>query len=103
MTRVNIFDELLTKTEKIMIAKRIGVLFLLKKELSPYKISSLLGIGPSTAERFQNALYSKKYKHTTDWVWKHSKESQFNTFMESLVALAFTGRAHSFKKFVDEL
>ncbi|MFQ5661787.1 MAG: helix-turn-helix domain-containing protein [Candidatus Paceibacteria bacterium] len=102
-TRVNIFDELLTKTEKMMLAKRIGVLFLLKKGLSIYKISELLGVSSSTVARFENAMDSHKYKHTVDWVWKNSKEGSFDAFMESLVSIAFTGRSHSFKKFVDEL
>jgi uncharacterized protein YerC len=102
-TRVNIFDELLTPTEKVMLAKRIGILFLLKKGLSTYKISDLLGVSPSTAERFENAVDFNKYKHTTDWVWKNSREGSFDVFMESLVSMAFTGRKHSFKKFVDEL
>lgn len=101
-TRVNIFDELLTQTEKVMFAKRIGILFLLKKGLSTYKISELLGISPSTAERFENAVDFNKYKHTTDWVWKNNKEGSFDAFMESLVSKTFTGRGRSFKKFIDE-
>ena len=63
-TRVRIFNELLTKTEKIMLAKRIGTLFLLKKGLSTYKISQLLGISPSTAERFEISVQNGRYKHT---------------------------------------
>ena len=102
-TRVRIFDELLTQTEKVMLAKLIGTLFLLKKGLSPYKISELLGISPSTAERFEKSIDSGKHKHTVNWVWKNSKAGSFDVFMESLIALAFTGRTKSFKKFVDEL
>lgn len=101
-TRVNIFRELLTKTEKIMIAKRIGMLFLLRKGLSLYEISKALGVSSSTVERFARAQEFQKYRHTTDWVWKHSEDGSFDAFMEALVRLAFTGRAQSFKKFVDE-
>jgi uncharacterized protein YerC len=101
-TRVLIFKELLTKTEKVMLAKRIGILFLLKKGLSPYKISELLGTSPSTAERFERAVDSNVYKYTVDWVWKNSREGAFDKFLESLVALAFTGRTKSFKNFLDE-
>ena len=54
-TRVLIFEELLTKTETIMLAKRIGALLLLKRGLSLYKISRLLGVSPSTVERFKLA------------------------------------------------
>lgn len=102
-TRVNIFNELLTKTEKVMLAKRIAILFLLRKGLSSYKISELLGVSSSTVDRFENSMDFNKYKHTVDWVWKNSKEGSFDKFMESLVSTVFTGRSHSFKKFVDEL
>lgn len=101
-TRVDIFRELLTKTEKMMIAKRIGVIFLLRKGSSPYQISNTLGISPSTAERFQKKLQSNMYHRTAEWVWKNSNEGALDVFMETLVRLAFTGRAKSFKKFVDE-
>ena len=101
-TRMRIFDELLTKTEKAMLAKRIGILFLLKKGLSSYKISELLGVSPSTAERFERTMDSGAYRHIVDWVWKNSKEGSFDALLESLVALAFTGRTKSFKKFLDE-
>jgi len=101
-TRVLIFEELLTKTETIMLAKRIGALLLLKKGLSLYKISRLLGVSPSTVERFKLAMESGKYKNTADWVWKNSKEGSLNVLLTKLISLAFTGRTKSFKKFVDE-
>jgi len=101
-TRVLIFEELLTKTETIMLAKRIGALLLLKRGLSLYKISRLLGVSPSTVERFKLAMESGKYKNTADWVWKNSKEGSLNVLLTKLVSLAFTGRTKSFKKFVDE-
>ena len=102
-TRTRIFDELLTQTEKIMIAKRIGVLFLLKKGLSPFTISKTLGVSSSTVNRFAQHTQGYRYKYTIDWVWKNSDEGAFEKFMESLVALVFTGRTKSFKKFIDEL
>ena len=101
-TRVLIFEELLTKTETIMLAKRIGALLLLKRGLSLYKISHLLGVSPSTVERFKLAMESGKYKNTADWVWKNSKEGSLNVLLTKLISLAFTGRTKSFKKFVDE-
>lgn len=102
-TRTRIFDELLTRTEKIMLAKRIGVLFLLKKGLSTYRISKMLGVSSSTVERFQKAKDAYRYRHTVDWVWKNSAGGAFEKFLESLVALVFTGKTSSFKRFVDEM
>ncbi|MEX0652037.1 MAG: helix-turn-helix domain-containing protein [Candidatus Paceibacterota bacterium] len=101
-TRVHIFSELLTKTEQVMLAKRIGILLLLKKGLSPYKISQLLGVSPSTADRFAHTQDSGKYQRTTEWIWKQSKEGAIEKLFEKLASLAFTRRTKSFKKFVDE-
>ncbi len=102
-SRVRIFEELLTKTERIMLAKRIGALFLLKKGLSLYRVSDILQISPSTAARFQRDLESNKYRHAAEWLWRKTEKGKFETFLESLVRLAFTGRAKSFKKFVEEI
>ena len=102
-TRVNMFSELLTETEKIMLAKRIGILFLLKKGLEAGKISEILGISSSTANRFENALQSNKYRYTMQWIWQHSKKGKLHTLLEKLVRLAFIRRTQSFKKFVEEM
>jgi len=101
-TRVHIFEELFTETERTMLAKRIGIILLLKKGLSPYKISQLLGVSPSTAERFNNMKELGKYEYTTKWVWQRSKEGSMEKILESLVSLAFTRHTKSFKKFMDE-
>ncbi len=101
--RALVLEELLTETETIMLAKRIGMLLLIRKGVSLYKISELLGVSPSTAKRFSLAVEFGKYKHTTDWVWKNSKEGSLDALLESIVALAFTGKKKSFKKFIDEL
>ena len=102
-TRIRVLEELLTETEVIMLAKRIGMLLLIKKGISSYKISDLLGVSASTVKRFERGAEFDKYKHTTDWVWKNSKEGALDAFLESLVALAFTGKTRSFKKTMDEL
>ncbi len=101
-TRVNIFNELLTETEHIMLTKRIGMLLLIKKGYSAYKISQILGVSPSTAERFSLSSQIGKYKYTTNWVWKHSKDGSIEALLEPLLSLVFTGRTRSFKKSVDE-
>ncbi|MAF59432.1 MAG: helix-turn-helix domain-containing protein [Candidatus Pacebacteria bacterium] len=102
-TRIQVLEELLTETETIMLAKRIGMILLIKKGVSLYKISDLLGVSPSTAERFKLEVELGKYRHTSDWVWRNSKDGSLDALLESIVALAFTGRTRSFKKFMDEL
>ena len=101
-TRTSIFGELLTQTEKIMIAKRLGIILLSKKGYSPYKTSKLLGVSTSTVNRFNNGLKMGRYKHTANWLWKQTDKGSRDALIQSLVALAFTGRTKSFKKFVEE-
>jgi len=100
--RVLVFQELLTKTERVMMAKRIVMLLLLKKGMSFYKISELIGVSPSTVSRFDCAVSRGKYRQTVKWVWKNSEEGAADVFLEALAKLAFTGRKQSFKKFVEE-
>ncbi len=102
-TRLQIFNELLTKTERVMLAKRMGAVLLLRKGLSSYKVSELLGISPSTAERFELGIESNRFRHTVRWVWRNTREGAFEAVLQSLVSLAFTRRTQSFNKFVQEL
>ncbi len=69
--RKKIFREILTKTERVMIAKRIALVLLIGKGYSPYKISERLGISPSTAERFQLMFTYGKFKATSLWVKRY--------------------------------
>jgi len=102
-TRIKIVEELLTGVEQVMLAKRIGVLVLLRKGFSHYKISAFLGVSTSTVARFEQAMNTGTYRHTVDWAWKRTREGSLEVLLESLVALAFTGRTRSFKKIIDEL
>src|SRR3989344_395835 len=97
-TRLLVFGELLTKTETTMLAKRLGILLLLRKGLSTNKIAEILGISPSTAERFRNHLESQKYRHTVDWLWKNTEKGALEDILTKLVSLMFTRRTKSFKK-----
>jgi len=45
-----------TKTEKIMFAKRLAIIVLLKKGFSYYRIEKLLKVSPSTVARIDNKL-----------------------------------------------
>lgn len=44
--------ELLSPTEKIMIAKRVAIIFLLMKQIDYYNISDVLKVSPSTIAKF---------------------------------------------------
>ena len=101
-TRLLVLGELLTKTETTMLAKRLGILLLLRKGLSTNKIAEILGISPSTAERFRHHLESHRYPYTINWLWKNTEKGALEDILTKLVSLMFTRRTKSFKKFLDE-
>lgn len=102
-TRVLIFKEMLTKTERMMIAKRFGILTLLAKGLSLYKISQLLGISPSTVSRFEVMLDRKLYSQTISWLKKNANNKWITELLGEITSFAFKGKRKSFKQFVDEM
>lgn len=68
------FDELLTPTEKIMLAKRLAISILLYKKYSYEDIVDILKVSPSTIGNiarfyvFKIALFSNTTLYET-WVW----------------------------------
>lgn len=65
--------ELFTKTEKIMFAKRIALVYLLSKKVPFAKIDSLLHLSPVTISKFSTRLDLGKYKQTIAIVTRRGK------------------------------
>jgi len=59
----SVFDEFFTDTEKIMFAKRLAVIAMLKEEVSTYMIAESLGMSPSTTARMSLNFELGKYDH----------------------------------------
>jgi uncharacterized protein YerC len=57
-----IFDELLTKTEKIMLAKRLTIIIMIDQKESIYAIENTLKVSPSTVARMQVQYDEGEYK-----------------------------------------
>ncbi len=56
-------SELLTRTEKIMLAKRLAMIMMLSDDLPQHKISEILKVSPSTVARFSLRVESGQYKN----------------------------------------
>lgn len=79
-TSLNFFDDLLGPEEKIMLAKRLAAIVMCIEGNSPYRISQLLYMSPSTTERIKLHYQIGTYKniekllttHKTDYAefWK---------------------------------
>lgn len=60
---VDLLEELLTDTERLMLAKRLAMIFMLAEDISPYRIHKTLLVSRSTAYRFAKEVDSGKYSY----------------------------------------
>ena len=65
--------ELFTKTEKVMFAKRIALIYLLSKDVPFEKIEELLHLSPVTISKFSLRMELGKYKQTAAIVNRRGK------------------------------
>ncbi len=101
--RHGVFKEIITETERIMLAKRIAMVFLLEKGFSTYETSKRLSISPSTAERFQLTISRGKYKQTLSMLKKFKNTNRFLRILTEIISIPFEARRKSFKKTMDNL
>jgi len=100
--RQQIFRELLTKTERLMLAKRLAMLSLIQKNVSTFHISRLLQVSPSTVARFEVEVDQGKYRHTSAWLSTYRKLHKILRLLANLTVIPFQARRNSFAKIVNE-
>jgi Trp operon repressor len=61
-----ILEEFLTPTEKIMLAKRLAIIFMLNEKVSIYHIAETLFVSPSTVERMSLKYEYGDYSNLSD-------------------------------------
>ena len=57
--------ELLTKTEKLMLAKRIAIIAMIEAKCTSYEVGQALGVGSATVQRFRKQYLAGTYKNIT--------------------------------------
>ena len=102
-TRLNVMRELLTDTEKIMIAKRLGVLYLLSRNCSLYEVSELLNVSASTVKRIRCARDAGAFRHAAAWAHAQTPEGKLEESLKKLIRLVMTGHTRSLAKIIDEM
>ncbi|MCK5286097.1 MAG: helix-turn-helix domain-containing protein [Candidatus Pacebacteria bacterium] len=58
----NFVNDLLGDSEKIVLAKRLAIIFMLQENISWYKISKALKVSPATVKRIAIDIDLEKYK-----------------------------------------
>lgn len=60
--------ELLTPTERIMLAKRLAMVLMLNQGISAYHVWQTLKVSPSTAARFYRQVAAGRYRYLSRWL-----------------------------------
>jgi len=69
-----ILEEFLTPTEKIMLSKRLAIIFMLNEKVSIHHISETLKVSPSTVDRISLKHQFGEYKDISDLTKKNKPE-----------------------------
>jgi Trp operon repressor len=99
--RKRLLGELLTNTEKIMLAKRLAVIFLLAKKVPPYRIWNKLKVSPSTIARFEVDI-EKKFKNLTEVGQKHENRNRLEKIIDGLLSISAPEKIGNRWKWIDE-
>ena len=82
-----VFRELFTRTEKIMFAKRLTIVFLLSKEIPQHRIVDILKVSPSTVAKMSLKLENGKFETI---IKTTKKKNELVNFIEFLLTAGGT-------------
>ncbi|MBL7045494.1 MAG: hypothetical protein ISR99_00450 [Parcubacteria group bacterium] len=79
------FEELLTETEKVMLAKRLTAIALLSRGVSPYQVGKRIKLSETTTNKLQIKLEEGKFSHIIKTHLAQSK-SAIGHYLENLIS-----------------
>jgi Trp operon repressor len=96
---LNLLNDILTPTEKIMLAKRLSIAYLLEKEYDYRSISSLLKVSLGTVARINNIRKTsgKGYKHVLKLLLNEQKVINFFDKIELSIAHTLPPKSRNWK------
>jgi len=81
----SVLSDLLTKTEKVMFAKRLSVIFMLLEGASFYNIKEVLNVSTSTSFRLRNDIDKGVYSNIENLLRTKQKKKDFWEALEVIV------------------
>ena len=84
-------NELLSQTERVMLAKRLATVVLLIRGYSFTQIEDALGVTRQTVIRIWKAMKEGKYDKITRYAREHTKHFKQETFMDELIRVIHFG------------
>ena len=98
--RKNLLHELLTKTERVMISKRLMLIFLISRNESTLTISKILSVSPSTVARFEMLVEQGKYRDLILWLGKHRTMKRILQLLEDIASVPFEAHGTSLNQLI---
>ncbi len=94
----DIFGELLTDTERLMLAKRLATILLLIDEQSYYRIEQSLGISTSTSKRLHSLLISGAFSSLERLMKRKRDRKELIEDIARIISLGLPPYAYVIKK-----
>lgn len=82
--RAKIFKEVLTRTERTMLAKRLAIIYLIGEGVPTHTVAKQLRMSPSTVARFELRVEKNTFPHSAAWL----KKARRGVILNLLTALA---------------
>lgn len=84
-------NELLSQTERVMLAKRLAIVVLLVRGYSFQQIGESLGVTPQTVTRIWHGLKEGKYQKVARYAREHTRHFKQETFMDAFIRVIHIG------------
>jgi uncharacterized protein YerC len=94
-TRKRVLEELFTDTEKIMLAKRLAVIYMINKNVPTHSISDTLRVSPSTVLRFELAIARGNFRKCIQWIRIIRIGKPIQQLLERIASIPFQAQKKS--------
>ena len=84
-------NELLSQTERVMLAKRLAIIVLLVRGYSFIQIGEALGVTPQTITRVWHGLKKGRYQKIARYARERTKHFKRETFMDAFIRIIHIG------------
>ncbi len=77
-------DELLSESEQVMLVKRFTAIYLFQEGHNPYRVSQMIGVSESTAQRLHHGYREGIYNNLLKCI-KKSEKAEFLTVLQDFL------------------
>src|SRR3989344_4129796 len=99
----SVVRELLTNTERLMLAKRLSLILGIGRKIPTHVIAEIIKVSPSTVARFELACETGKFSATEKWLRTKNKHAGASETLLKLLSIPFMVRSHGLVRTLKKL